>query len=100
MLDTLKHLDLTPMGIEEMVELSSQGTAVQEQFTRLDVAPPDWLADRLRVLNKEIKNRESDRLEMELKQLESEGAADLTAEERRKERREKMEHLKEKLAAR
>ena len=100
MLERLKHLDLNPMDIDEMVELSTYATQLQAQYVHLEVQPPSWLEVRARELNREIKSRENDRLEKELRDLETQGAADLTAEERRAGRKEKIEALKAKLAGR
>ena len=100
MLERLKHLDLNPMDIDEMVELSAYATQLQSQYVHLEVEPPSWLEVRVRELNREIKSRENDRLEKTLRDLETQGAADLTAEERRAGRKEQIEKLKAKLAGR
>lgn len=100
MLDKLKHLDLNAFDMDELVELAAYADTLQATYTRLEVEPPAWIEVRVRELHKGIKSLESDRLEKSLRELESAGAADLTAEERRKERKEQIEKLKAKLAGR
>lgn len=100
MLERLKNLDTDGPDMDDLVELAAFADSLQATYTRLEVEPPSWLETRVRALHKEIKIRESDRLEKALLDLESQGAADLTAEERRASRKEQIDKLKARLASR
>ncbi len=68
MLEQLKNLDLDRIGIEDAVELSSQGRQIQTEFEALNVEQPAWLATRLRELRREIRVQQQDRIEKQLRE--------------------------------
>jgi hypothetical protein len=97
MLDRLKRLEVTPMDTEEMITLAMFARGYHSECGAQGVDVPEYVADALAILTREIRSREMDKLAKTLKDLKAAQTDDLTPSERRQLREKEIEKVQRKL---
>lgn len=83
----LQSLNLNKLELDEAIELSTSAEALRVGYQRHNVSSPVWLDDAIRTLDRYITDRTRDTMEMELRELAAQDAADMSASERREQRK-------------
>lgn len=97
MLSEFKQYTPSEDTVENMLTYHAFGVGVSASYTEFGLEPPDWLTEKLAMLGREIKVKQRDELERELKKAELALDSLKTAEEKRGDLRAKIERLKSKL---
>ena len=97
MLEKLKRLDLNKVDLEEAIALVTFGETMVDGFTTRGLEVPGWLTDNVRELNREIRNRQRDNLEMALRETDAQLESLKTASEKRADLQARRERLKQAL---
>lgn len=82
-MEILYHGELNRFDLDDIVAATAIGEAIQAKYTASKLEQPEGLTDRIETLNKEIKARRRDNLELALKQAQHRRANLATAEEKR-----------------
>lgn len=99
MLNELKNLNLDRYDEEGIVALLAFGENLAETYKKNDLEAPDWLAEKLTSLRKEIVSRRRDNIERALKNAKARREALRTAEEKRNDLDKSIAALEAKLNA-
>lgn len=83
--------------IDEILALRFYGAGLVQTYGEFKLPVPEWLTDAMRTIDKEIKSRTEDSLRKELKSLELKQRDDMTVEDRRTDRAERIAALKAQL---
>jgi hypothetical protein len=67
MLSELKNFDAKRMDIVELVAVASFGRDLLAEFEELGVESPEWIAQNLTAVHREIKSRNADRIASKLR---------------------------------
>lgn len=97
MLHEFKQYAPSEDSVENMMTYHAFGVGLSKSYTDFGLEPPDWLVEKLAALGREIKVKQRDELERELKKAELALDSLKTAEEKRGDLRAKIERLKAKL---
>lgn len=94
MLKELRNFDADRTDLDEMVALSTFGRSMKVEYERLAMPIPEWIEDRTRTLDSEIRSQRRDALEKKVKELQSRKDALKTAEQKRQDVDAELEKVK------
>lgn len=97
-LQSLKSFDPAGYSVEEMVLMLATASAMIVSYKALGFEPPEWVVECEGKLTKEIKSRQRDAIEQELKELAGREEALKTATEKREDLGAKRKRLEEQRA--
>lgn len=83
MLEQLKRLDIDRISLEEMLALAAFAKSLHAEYDLRNIPSPEWLDDKIRLLNREIGARSRDALEMRLREVRAQQTQLLTPAEKR-----------------
>lgn len=83
MLDELKNFNPSRMSMPELVELAAAGRLIEAEFKELGVEAPEWIADNLKAVRREVKTKNADSLHAKLRELKARREALKTPDEKR-----------------
>jgi hypothetical protein len=69
MLEQLKNFAANRMAIDELVALRAYGRIVEAEYEAQKVEAPEWVAENLKALDREIKSKNADRLAARLRDV-------------------------------
>lgn len=95
--ENLKNLNVNRIDLDSAVELSASAYELRTSYARHQVPSPPWLDDAIRTLDRHITDLTRDRMEMELREIAQQDAADMTATERREVRAKRRAELESRL---
>lgn len=98
MLDLLRRFDADRSTLEEMLALVTFGKSLRAEYEARGIMVPEWLSEKLRVLNREIESHRRDALELRLKEIRAEQTRLQTPAERREALAKEQEQLEAALA--
>lgn len=93
LVERLRGLDAEQLSPDEMVELRAGAGLLQDQYLRSQYEVPEWLKERLTLLDRELAARRVDAIRKRLKEIDAQELNLETAEEKRKRLREERERL-------
>lgn len=93
----LQAIVFNRLGLDEAVELSTAAEQLRDGYRKHQLSSPEWLDDAIRALDRFIADQTRDKLEMELRELAAQDAADMTASERRSQRASRRAELEARL---
>jgi len=98
MLDRFTNFDAQRLTIEELVVLSAFGRQLRAEYEELDLEEPEFVDVQLKVLRREIRTRNADRLEKSLREKKARLESLKTPTQKKAELRDEIKKLEEQLA--
>lgn len=83
MLNLLKNLQIDREGLEELVAVLAFGKSLQAEFDLQGIDQPEWLEDRIKLLTREVRDRNHDQLQAKLRKAKTALASMATPEQKR-----------------
>ncbi len=97
LINALRNFDANRFELEDLIELSAIGRLYQTEAQQMAAEEPEWLSASLREVRREIRTRQQDALEKNLKEKKARLQALKPAEQRRAELAKEIEELEAKL---
>ena len=98
MLDRFTNFDAQRLTIEELVVLSAFGRQLRAEYEELDLEEPEFVDVQLKVLRREVRTRNADRLEKSLREKKARLESLKTPTQKKAELRDEIKKLEEQLA--
>ena len=98
MLEQLRRFDAERASLDDMLALVWFAKALRTEYEARGIMVPEWVSDKLRVLNREIESHRRDALELRLKEIRAEQTRLQTPTERREALAKVQERLEAELA--
>lgn len=98
MLNEIKNFNIDRLDMDELIDLAAMGSLLQEKFTSMGVEAPEWLAENLETIHREIKAKNRDRIASKIKAAKSRLETLRTPDEKRNSLQTAIELLEKQLA--
>lgn len=97
MLDLLKDFDVKRLDLDQLIELSAYGRMMAEEYQRSGEAP-DWLETNIKQVRRELRVRQADQWEKDLREKKARLEAKMPAEEQRQKLAAEIAELEKKMS--
>lgn len=96
-LQELKQFKLEDESVDEMLMMHASAKMLHQSYIGFGLEPPEWVVDKLSALDREIRIKQRDELERELKKTELALEGLKSAQEKREDLRAKANRLRSRL---